>query len=96
MKRMLPKTLKTCLFVFLLLPLFSVAQGLTGIWKGYFITEYGESYKLEFQIEQNKANTVTGVSYSWGNNIEFYGKATMNGRYYDDSKSFSIQEIRTV
>jgi len=96
MKRMLPKTLMTCLFVLLLLPMFSVAQDLTGIWKGYFITEYGESYKLEFQIEQNKANTVTGVSYSWGNNIEFYGKATMNGRYYDDSKSFSIQEIRTV
>ncbi|MFL5742659.1 MAG: hypothetical protein ACJ75B_20720 [Flavisolibacter sp.] len=74
----------------------SFCQDLTGIWKGYFITDNGESYRLEFQVEQNKNQTVTGVSYSYGDNIKFYGKATMIGRFTNDTKSFLIQETKTV
>ena len=44
---------------------YSNAQDLTGIWKGYFITEMGEQYKLEFQVKQAGARSVTGVSYSY-------------------------------
>ena len=30
----------------------SYGQNLTGIWRGYFITEGAEQYKFELQIEQ--------------------------------------------
>src|SRR5689334_25446518 len=78
------------------LPFISHGQDLTGIWKGYFITDNGQSYRLEFQIEQNKSKTVTGVSYSYGNSIQFYGKATMTGKYALADKMLLIQEIKTV
>lgn len=81
------------------LPLFIVsisihAQSLTGIWKGYFISDGGETYKLEFQINQSGAN-VTGVSYSYLD-VRFYGKATMTGNFIKPSLSFRIREIKTV
>lgn len=75
---------------------FSFAQDITGIWKGYFIADGGGYYKLEFQIKLNPSSSVTGVSYSWGNNISFYGKATMSGNYDKGEKKFQIQELRTV
>lgn len=71
------------------------AQDLTGIWKGYFISDGGDQYKLEFQVAQNNTNTVTGVSYSYLD-IRFYGKATMTGSFIKTSSSFRIREIRTV
>jgi hypothetical protein len=73
----------------------SSAQDLTGIWRGYFITEGGQQYKLEFQVEQNKTLTVTGVSYSYLQ-TRFYGKATMTGKYNKTEGKFSIQELRTT
>src|SRR4051812_28504424 len=96
MKRALAIKLIACLYLLLAGPARVFSQDLTGIWKGYFVTEMGESYRLEFQIAQNKSLTVTGVSYSYGDNIKFYGKATMTGRYTKKSKSFTIQEIKTV
>jgi hypothetical protein len=75
---------------------FSFAQDITGIWKGYFIADGGGYYKLEFQIKLNPSASVTGVSYSWGNNISFYGKATMSGSFNRNEKKFQIQELRTV
>ena len=81
MKSVVKKTIVACLHFFIFFPITTFCQDLTGIWKGYFITDNGQSYRLEFQIEQNKSKTVTGVSYSWGNSIDFYGKATMTGRY---------------
>jgi len=75
--------------------LFSSAQDLTGIWKGYFITDGGEQYKLEFQIKQNSASSITGVSYSYLD-VRFYGKATMTGSLEQTEKNFKIQELRTV
>lgn len=81
----------------LLLPFFqsTFAQDLTGIWKGYFISDDGEYYKLEFQVAQNGAYGVTGVSYSYLD-VRFYGKATMTGSFIKSSSSFKIREIKTV
>jgi hypothetical protein len=74
---------------------FSFAQDLTGIWKGYFITDGGEQYKLEFQIKQDNPSSITGVSYSYLD-VRFYGKATMTGSLNKPDKRFQIQELRTV
>lgn len=71
------------------------SQDVTGIWKGYFITETGEYYKLEFQVLQTGNAGVTGVSYSYLD-IRFYGKATMTGNFMKNSSSFRIREIKTV
>lgn len=87
------------LLVFILTCTFSVfsyaQQGITGIWKGYFITDNGEHYKLEFQVKQGQTFSVNGVSYSYLD-IRFYGKATMTGSYIKSTKNFRIKEIRTV
>ncbi|MBK5271641.1 MAG: hypothetical protein JJE22_11580 [Bacteroidia bacterium] len=71
------------------------AQNLTGIWRGYFISDGGDQYKLEFQISQNRSNVVSGVSYSYLD-VRFYGKATMTGSFIKSSSSFRIREIKTV
>jgi hypothetical protein len=81
--------------VFGLMPMLSLCQNLTGIWRGYFITESGENYRLEFQVQQAKSKTVTGVSYSYLD-TRFYGKATMTGNFVVKNGSFTIQELRTV
>src|SRR5438270_5577984 len=73
----------------------SFAQDVTGIWRGYFITEGGEQYKLEFQVKQNSLQTITGVSYSYLD-VRFYGKATMTGNFKKEGDRFTIQELRTV
>jgi hypothetical protein len=77
------------------LPFLSNSQDLTGIWRGYFITEMGEQYKLEFQVQQSKSLSVKGVSYSYLDS-RFYGKATMTGNFGKKTASFAIQELRTV
>ncbi|MGB3006363.1 MAG: hypothetical protein WBC06_07650 [Chitinophagaceae bacterium] len=73
----------------------SSSQNLTGIWKGYFISDVGEYYKLEFQVAQNSTYGVTGVSYSYLD-VRFYGKASMTGSFIKSSSSFRIREIKTV
>lgn len=81
----------TCAFSFS-----SFSQSVTGIWRGYFIADNGYQYKLEFQVVQNKSQAVSGVSYSWQDDIRFYGKATMTGSYMGTSHNFRIREIKTV
>lgn len=76
-------------------PAISFAQSVTGIWSGYFVSESGDTYKLEFQVKQNTSYAVSGVSYSYLD-VRFYGKATMTGSFIRDSKNFRIREIRTV
>jgi hypothetical protein len=71
------------------------SQNLTGIWRGYFITESGEQYKFELQIEQSPKKGMSGVSYSYLT-TRFYGKATLTGNFNTSSKMALIQEIRTV
>ena len=94
MVRPLPRISLLAIVIFLF-QFSTAAQDLTGIWRGYFITEYGENYKLEFQIIQNKSSIVTGVSYSYLD-VRFYGKANMTGRYLRSEKQFQIQETKTV
>lgn len=84
--------------VFFLVPAFQPglkAQSLTGIWRGYFITDYGERYRLEFQINGSTPNFSSGVSYSYLD-VRFYGKATMTGSFTKNSKNLKIREIKTV
>lgn len=71
------------------------AQDVTGIWKGYFVSDGGDYYKLEFQVAQNPGTAVKGVSYSYLD-IRFYGKATMTGTFTKTNNSFNIREIKTV
>lgn len=73
----------------------SLAQDITGIWKGYFISDDGSYYKLEFQVAKNGSYSVQGVSYSYLD-VRFYGKATMTGSYIKSSSSLRIKELKTV
>ena len=85
------------LTVFTFLPAFSTlsfAQNLTGIWRGYFITDENEQYRFEVQIEQNKSS-LSGVTYSYQDK-RFYGKCTMTGNFSKASGNALIQEIKTV
>ncbi len=71
-----------------------IAQDLNGIWRGYFITENGEQYRYEVQIEHVKTG-LSGVTYSYQDR-KFYGKATFTGNFNSNSKNALVQEIRTV
>lgn len=73
----------------------SFSQNLTGIWRGYFITENNDQYKFELQLLQNKSNVISGVSYSYEGTV-FYGKATLTGMFDKATKNALIQEIKTV
>ncbi|MES1221278.1 MAG: hypothetical protein ABUT20_37605 [Bacteroidota bacterium] len=86
-------TLLTGIFFLVALSI-SYGQNLTGIWRGYFITESLDQYKFELQIEQKK-NTISGVSYSYLTTV-FYGKATLTGNFSSNSQNALIQEIKTV
>lgn len=74
---------------------FLFAQDLTGIWRGYFITEGGDQYKYEVQLDQTKKNSLSGVTYSYLD-TRFYGKATFTGNFTKMSKAALVQEIKTV
>jgi hypothetical protein len=87
------------LIVFTFLPAFSVlsfAQDITGIWRGYFITDNGnQQYRFEVQIEHTPNNTLSGVTYSYQDK-RFYGKSAMTGNFSKASGSALIQEIKTI
>ncbi|MFT3674687.1 MAG: hypothetical protein QM781_02195 [Chitinophagaceae bacterium] len=70
------------------------AQNLTGIWRGYFKTDLGDTYKLEIQIKQSN-NGFKGVTYSYLTTV-FYGKATLTGTFNKAAKSAVIRELQTV
>jgi hypothetical protein len=95
MKAALHKFQFVALVLTALLPLNGFSQDLTGIWRGWFVTESGEQYKYELQIDQNKTNRISGVSYSYLD-TRFYGKATLSGNFTKSSNSALIQEIKTV
>ncbi|MBC7873112.1 MAG: hypothetical protein H7Y01_03895 [Ferruginibacter sp.] len=85
------------LFLLLLFPFTQfnlTAQNLTGIWRGYFITEDFARYKFELQVKQT-GTTVSGVSYSYLSTV-FYGKATLTGNFNKTGQSALIREIKTV
>jgi hypothetical protein len=95
MKQLCIKNLWVFLFMTCAFPALTFSQTVTGIWRGYFIDDNGNNYKLEFQVKQDKVYAVTGVSYSYLD-VRFYGKATMTGSYTKTSHNFRIREIRTV
>jgi hypothetical protein len=73
---------------------YSNSQDLTGIWRGYFITNDYSQYKFELQVKQT-GSMISGVSYSYLSTV-FYGKATLTGNFNKAGKSALIREIRTV
>lgn len=73
---------------------FAVSQDISGIWRGYFVTEYGEEYKIEMQVSKT-GNSTKGVSYSYLDK-RFYGKAVMTGLYSSQTKNLKTQELKTV
>lgn len=72
-----------------------IAQDLTGIWRGYFITESGDQYKYEVQLDQSKKKSLSGVTYSYLD-TRFYGKATFSGNFTKATNAALVQEIKTV
>ena len=96
MRRILQKNGLPLLIFICAFSITSFSQSVTGIWRGYFIADNGYQYKLEFQVVENKEYAVSGVSYSWQDDIRFYGKATMTGNYVGNSQNFRIREIKTV
>ncbi|MEO8404768.1 MAG: hypothetical protein ABI480_09240 [Chitinophagaceae bacterium] len=95
MKYLRHKKLWLSLFVACAFSFPSFSQSVTGIWRGYFVSDGGESYTLEFQVKQNSTSSVSGVSYSYLD-IRFYGKATMTGNFIKTGNNFRIREIKTV
>lgn len=93
MKRFVIRLLPALLII-LLCQFQASAQNLTGIWRGYFITESFEHYKFEMQVKQS-GNFVSGVSYSYLSTV-FYGKATLTGSFSKQGQSALIKEIKTV
>src|SRR5574338_300285 len=81
------------LFSFLICSI-SYSQNLTGIWRGYFITENDDQYKFELQLEQ-KGSRISGVSYSYLTTV-FYGKALLTGNFNKKEHSALVSEIKTV
>jgi hypothetical protein len=73
---------------------FAGAQDISGIWRGYFVTEYGDEYKIEMQVSIT-GNSTKGVSYSYLDK-RFYGKAIMTGQYSKQTKNLKTQELKTV
>jgi hypothetical protein len=89
------RTLRWAFILFFsLISVTTFSQNLTGIWRGYFITENDDQYKFELQIEQ-KGNRISGVSYSYLTTV-FYGKATLTGNFNKADQSALISEIKTV
>ena len=92
------RTITRYFFLFFLLIPFarfsSSAQNLTGIWRGYFVTEGYDQYKFELQVKQT-GSSVSGVSYSYLNTV-FYGKATLTGVFNKEGQNALIREIKTV
>jgi hypothetical protein len=85
------------LTVLTFLPAFSFlssAQDVTGIWRGYFITDDGQQYRFEVQMEPSN-NSLSGVTYSYREK-QFYGKCTMTGNFSNSSGNALIQEIKTI
>jgi hypothetical protein len=86
-------------------PFVSVAQDVSGIWRGHFLqTNYlsvlekhlglEDRYKFEVQLDQrNKA--FSGVTYSYLTTV-FYGKADCKGTVNDKSKKVLLEELKIL
>lgn len=87
-----------CVFVLLFISCNIFSQDLTGIWRGYFYSDFGiykEYYKYEVQIDQLKNNSLKGVTYSYRTTV-FYGKATFEGIWFPKAKNLLVKELNLV
>lgn len=90
-------TVKYCFFSLLLfLCGQSIAQNLTGVWRGYFggtstMSIVGGQYKYEVQIN-DLAGKIGGVTYSY-QDTRFYGKASMKGTRNGKTGKILLQEL---
>ena len=93
------------LFLILCVPMMTVAQDLTGIWRGHFVQSgtvsvlqklYGveDRYKFEVQLDQ-RSNYFNGVTYSYKTTV-FYGKASCKGTVNNNSKKVLLEELKIV
>ncbi len=88
----------------LLISTCTLAQNLTGIWRGSFVQNsfdmyqskpISEKYKYEIQLNNLKNNAVEGVTYSYKTTV-FYGKASMQGIYTAKTKNIIISELKML
>ena len=93
------------LFLILCVPLISVAQDVTGIWRGHFVQSgtvsviqklYGveDRYKFEVQLDQ-RGNYFNGVTYSYKTTV-FYGKANCKGTVNPAKDKVLLEELKIV
>ncbi len=90
--------------IFFLVASPSIAQDVTGVWRGYFNetnyrketegTIFDSRYKFEVQLAQ-KGNRFDGVTYSYRSSV-FYGKATANGTVNFKTKKILLDELKIV
>lgn len=89
----------TLLNFLLLLTIFSNAQNITGIWKGYFVQNtlglYEDRYKFEVQVAQLSNDALNGVTYSYKTTV-FYGKAEAKGIYTKSTNNIILNELKLV
>ncbi len=87
------------ILILLFAPFSGSTQNLTGIWKGYFTTGFGDGkqyYKYEVQIKVNAtANNLSGISYSYLN-ADFYGKSQLEGYYDATNKKLDLKEAKLI
>lgn len=92
-------------YIALLVTTFGFSQNLTGIWRGYFISNASyhlrtgqfvqEKYKYEVQIDNLPNNQIEGVTYSYKTTV-FYGKALMQGIFTKSTKVLLLKETKMV
>jgi hypothetical protein len=82
-------------------------SNITGIWRGYFIQksynpitgkfeeDRNNKYKYEIQINNLLSNALEGVTYSYLN-TSFYGKASLQGIFADETKNILIKETKML
>lgn len=86
-------------------PFVSVAQDVSGIWRGHFLqTNYlsvlekhlglEDRYKFEVQLDQ-KAKAFGGVTYSYLTTV-FYGKADCKGTVNTQTKKVLLEELKIL
>jgi hypothetical protein len=77
----------------------SNSKNITGIWKGYFISNsFGfaeDRYRFEVQLAQLPNNALNGVTYSYKTTV-FYGKAEAKGINTIKTNNIILNELKLV
>jgi hypothetical protein len=101
-----PEIMKLPLLLLILCaPFVSVAQDVSGIWRGHFLqTNYltvlekhlglEDRYKFEVQLDQ-RSKAFSGVTYSYLTTV-FYGKANCKGTVNTNTKKVLLEELKIL